>query len=53
LKSTAVIFEEEFVTMSFVNRDWDKNTKRRFFRWTPRISGLDREQQRIIDQEAD
>jgi hypothetical protein len=42
--------EEEFVTKEFIDRQWNKNTKKAVFDWTRRISGLDGDQQQIIDQ---
>jgi hypothetical protein len=51
LRSTAVIFEEEeFITTSFVDRVWEKTMQKMFFKLTRSFFGLEREEQRIVDQ---
>jgi hypothetical protein len=47
LKATIVVFEvEEFVTSSFIDRPWDKETQRAFFKWTRSFSGLEHDEQK-------
>jgi hypothetical protein len=48
--TTHIFEEEEFVTEKFAEKQWDKSTRKSFFKWTRQISGVEGDQQRVIDQ---